>query len=282
MKLTKEGKELIESIKGELSSYSGASDSATTLDVVVGGETILQFYSDFISDKNEVISAYNLEYLDVFEGFGVLLNSALNDGSSELKFKAVSSESIRTFEPVYGENALTLLYIALGVILLACIVLPIVFYRGYGVSSMYSTLSYLTVTAICFAFISSGIFEVTLGTVVIFTLGLLLVNLINARIYQAVKAEVALGKTVESAVKAGYKKTLGGIIDVYAVALLGALAFLIGVAGVYTMALQALICVITGAFCNLLWGRLINFLYLSASKDKYKYFHFVREDDDDE
>ena len=282
MKLTKEGKELIESIKGELSSYSDSSDSATTLDVVVGGETILQFYSDFISDKNEVVSAYNLEYLDVFEGFGVLLNSALNDGSSELKFKAVSSESIRTFEPVYGENALTLLYIALGVILLACIVLPIVFYRGYGVSSMYSTLSYLTVTAICFAFISSGIFEVTLGTVVIFTLGLLLVNLINAKIYQAVKTEVALGKTVESAVKAGYKKTLGGIIDVYAVALLGALAFLIGVAGVYTMALQALICVITGAFCNLLWGRLINFLYLSASKDKYKYFHFVREDDDDE
>ena len=71
-------------------------------------------------------------------------------------------------------------------------------------------------------------------------------------------------------------------VDVYVIALVAGLTFLIGVAGFYTMALQTLICVITGAFCNLLWGRLINYLYLWASKDKYKYFHFVREDDDDE
>ncbi len=283
MKLTKAGKELVSGLKGELSSYSSAtSDSVTTLDVVVGGETILQYYSDFISDKTEVIAVYNVQYIDVFEGFGVLLNSALNDGSSEIVFKEISAESIRAFEPAYGENALTLLYIALGVILLLCIVLPIVFYRGYGVSSMYSTLSYLVVVAICFAFISNGVFEITLGSVLIFTLGLLLVNAFNAKIYQTVKAEVALGKTVESAVKAANKKNLAGMIDVYAVALIGAVIFLTAVAGVYTMALQALICLITGAFCNLLWGRLINFLYMSASKDKYKYFHIVREDDDDE
>ena len=284
MKLTKEGKELVKGLKDELSSYSSASssDSVTTLDVVVGGETILQFYSDFISDKTEVIAAYDIQYIDVFEGFGVLLNSALKDGSSELVFKEISAESIRTFEPAYGENALTLLYIALGVILVACIALPIVFYRGYGVSSMYSTLSYLVVTAICFAFISNGVFEITLGSVLIFTLGLLLVNCFNAKIYQAVKTEVSLGKTVESAVKAAYKKNLAGMIDVYAIALIGALIFLTTIAGVYTMALQALICFITGAFCNLLWGRLINFLYMSACKDKYKYFHIVREDDDDE
>lgn len=282
VKLTKEGKELVKGLKSELSSYTASSDSATTLDIVVGGEVILQIYSDFISDQNEIVTAYNLEYLDVFKGFGVLLNTALENGGAELTFKAITNESIRTFEPVYGENALTLLYIALAIVVLACIVLPIVFYRGYGVSSAYSTLSYLVVTAICFAFISKGIFEVSLGSVAIFAFGLLLVNLINAKIYQAVKAEVSLGKTVESSVKAGYKKTLGDIIDVYAVALLGSIALLIAVGGVYTMALQAIICVVTAAFCSLLWGRLINFLYLSATKDKYKYFNFVREDDDDE
>ena len=284
MKLTKEGKELISSIKGELSSYSSASssDSVTTLDVVVGGEVIMQIYSDFISDKNEVISGYDIDYIDVFESWGVLLNSALKDGNSEISFKDVSAESIRSFEPAYGENALTLLYIALGVILVLCIVLPIVFYRGYGVSAMYSTLSYLVVTAICFAFITKRTFEVTTGSVLIFLVGLLLVNFFNAKIYGAAKAEVQLGKTVESSIKAAYKKTLGGIIDVYAVAIIGALIFLTAVSGVYTMALQALICLITGAFCNLLWGRLINYLYMSAAKDKYKYFHFAREDDDDE
>jgi quinol-cytochrome oxidoreductase complex cytochrome b subunit len=72
------------------------------------------------------------------------------------------------------------------------------------------------------------------------------------------------------------------IIDIYAVLLLGALALLIGAAGLHTLAVQTIICVITGAFINLLWARGINFTYLSASKDKYKYFRFVREDDDDE
>jgi hypothetical protein len=69
---------------------------------------------------------------------------------------------------------------------------------------------------------------------------------------------------------------------VYAVLLLGALALLIGAAGLHTLALQALICVISAAFINLLWARAINYTFLSASKNKYKYFRFVREDDDDE
>ena len=72
------------------------------------------------------------------------------------------------------------------------------------------------------------------------------------------------------------------VVDVYAVLALGAAALLIGVAGVNTFALQALICVVTAAFCNLLWTRVISAMLLSASKDKYAYFRLVREDDDDE
>ena len=60
------------------------------------------------------------------------------------------------------------------------------------------------------------------------------------------------------------------------------LALLIGGAGLQTIAFQALICVIAAAFINLVWARVINLLFLSASKNKYKYFRFVREDDDDE
>ena len=126
-----------------------------------------------------------------------------------------------------------------------------------------------------------GVFSTRSRTLVILV-GLVLVNAVQYHIYNAVKTEFNLGKTVESSVKGGYKKTLWGVIDLYAVLLLGSLALLIGVAGVHTLALQTLICVITGAFINLLWARAINFTYLSASKNKYKYFRFVREDDDDE
>ena len=115
-----------------------------------------------------------------------------------------------------------------------------------------------------------------------FLAGLALINVLNAYIYKAIAKEVSLGKTVVSSVKTGYNKTLLNIVDVYAVLLLGAIALLIGAAGMGAIATQAIICVVAGAFCNLVWGRVINLMLLSASKDKYKYFRFVREDDDDE
>ena len=101
-------------------------------------------------------------------------------------------------------------------------------------------------------------------------------------VYNAIKGEFALGKTVESSVKNGYKKTLWVTVDVYAVLLLGAAALLVGTAGLHAFAIQALVCVLAGAFCSLLWSRAINYTLLSASKNKYKYYRLVREEDDDD
>ena len=283
IKLTKAGKDYIKSVKSQLTaSTDTSSETQTTIDFAIGGEQLLAVYSDLITANNEIILYYNIDALETFKIYTVLLNSALNDGFADIAFKDITTDSVRVFEPVYGENALDLLYIALGVALVLCIALPIVFYRGYGVSSLYSTLSYLVVTILCFAFISGGVFEVTLGSVLVFLFGLVLVNVLNAKIYSAIKAEFKLGKTVESSVKTGYKKTMATVVDAFVIAVAAALFFLIVAAGLNTMAIQALICLITGAFCNLLWGRLINFLFLSASKNKYAYFNFVREEDDDD
>ena len=278
MKLTKAGRELFKGLKSDLAASTNS--SATPLEVTIGGETTLQIYSDFISDDGEVKAGYRIEYEDVFKTWGIVLNSALNDGYSEISFTAISADSIRSFKPVYGEKALTLLYVALGLILVLAIALPIVFYRGYGVSCMYSTLSYLAVVALCFAFISKTAFEVSVGSVLIFLLGLILVNFFNVRIYNECKAGIERRRP-ESAANAAYKATLGEIVDTYAVLILGALIFLV-IGGVYTMASQAVICLVTAAFCNLLWGRLINYLYMSAVKDKYKYFHFERKEVEDD
>jgi SecD/SecF fusion protein len=147
---------------------------------------------------------------------------------------------------------------------------------------MYSTLSYFIITTLCFAFISRGVFVVSLGSVLVYLMGLALVNACSYKVYSAIKAEAALGKTIESSVKAGYKKNLMFTVDLYAVLALGAIAFLIGVGGLATVAAQALIAVVAGAFISLLWGRVINCMLLSASKDKYSYFKIVREDDEDD
>ncbi len=281
---TKAGKVMIDEVRGSLtaSTQAGSSNSSspTTLDVLVGEETLAQIYSDNLMDNGEVrvniVDGYNADYLKTFE---IVMDSALKTGGFDVTFTA---DTVRTFDSVYGENVLTLLYIALAIALLAILVLPAIKMGRFGVVSAYSSLSYLIVVAMCFAFITNGTLEITLGSVLIFLVGLVLVNAVQYAIYNAIKAEFNLGKTVESSVKGGYKKTLWGVIDLYAVLLLGALALLFGAAGVYTLALQALIVVVTCAFINLLWARAINYTYLSASKNKYKYFRFVREDDDDE
>ena len=124
--------------------------------------------------------------------------------------------------------------------------------------------------------------EFTLGTAIIYALGLFVMLMMHLKTYASIKKEVELGKTVVSAVALGYKKTLLTTVDVYVILALGALAVALGIAGATTFGFQMLICVVAGAFNSLLWGRVINYVLLSASKDKYKYFGMVREDEDDE
>ena len=282
--LTKEGKEVIETLKETLGTISAAQSGSTveTLDIMIGENVALSVYQDHINADNTImVGLAEQENIDPVRTLNAVLNSTLESDGFDIQFREFSNE-IRTFEPVYGKSVMTLLYIAVLLVFAAFIALPIVFFGRYGITNMYSTVSYLIITGLCFAFISGGIFEISLGTVVVFLLGLALTNFFNAHIYGAIKKEFNLGKTVESSVKTGYKKTLFHVIDVYAVLLIGALLFLIGIAGVYTLALQAIICFVTGAFCNLLWTRVINYVFMSASNDKHKYFRFVREEEDDE
>ncbi len=285
IRLTDEGEDMIESVKGSLSASTAAQSSAdtstlTTLDIVIGDETIAQVYSDSVMHDNEIrvlfVDEVNKDYIETVK---ILMESAMTTGGFDITFEA---DAVRVYEPVYGDNALTLLFIAIGVVIVATVIASIIKMGKFGVVSLYATLSYCIITLICFAFITSGTFEVSLGTVLVFLLGLLLVNLLQTVIYKAIKEKKAQGKAVISAVKGGYKDTLGTIIDIYAVLILGSLALLIATAGLRTVALQALICFIAGAFINLLWARFINFTYSSAHKDAYKYYRFVREDDDDE
>jgi hypothetical protein len=283
IKFTAKGEEMVERVKGGLTESSAGSSEATTLDLTVGGEAMLSIFKDYINDDN--IASVPLAYVDnvaYVKSLCVLLDSLYENGEFEIEFKTIATSDLRTFETVYSANMLNLVYIALAVVIVALIAYSVIKMGGFGTVNGYTTISYLIIVGLCFAFISKGIFEVTLGSVLVFLVGLVLVNVLNAHIYNAVKAEFNLGKTVESSVKNGFNKTLWNVVDVYAVALLGALALLIGVAGLYTLALQAIICIVTAAFCNLLWNRAINYTLLSASKNKYKYFRFVREDDDDE
>ena len=276
VKFTDVGKEMIKSYKD--------SNSEDKLTILLGDQNIMEINAtEHITTKNVVRYPIAMETeVGYVETMVILLNSVLENGSFDIEFNSVSNSEVRSYSALDGENTLLLIYIALAVILVGLMVFSVWKMGGFGVSNVYSTVSYLIVTAICYAFISGGVFEVTFGSILVFVVGLVLTNVLNLHIYGAIRSEAMLGKTIESSVKGGYRKTIMTVVDVYSVLALGAVALLIGVAGVNTFALQALICIVTAAFCNLLWTRVINVMLLSASKDKYKYFGLVREDDDDE
>ena len=253
--------------------------SDKTLAVALGDQDMISISSDMVDGKTVKYSLAEDADKHHVETIHILLNSALNDGGFDVEFTV---SDVRGFAPVYSNNALYFVFGALLAVIVALIVLSIVKMGGFGVVNTYCTLFYVVITALCYAFISGGVFPVTMGTVLVFITGLVLVNTIGYYIYKAIKTEAELGKTVDSAVKGGYKKTLMTVIDIHAVLLLGSLALLIGVGGLFTVAVQAIIAVITSAALCLLLGRAFNYTFLSASKDKYKYFKFVREDDDDE
>ena len=285
VRFTAEGREMIERVKETITNAPTSSSSSESkgLDIKIGDETIATIYKDSVLDTNKEarVLAVAQENKNIVETYSILLNSALYN-AQELKFDKTKIE-VRTFQPVYGENAVTLLYIALGIALLAILVLPIVKMNRFGVISAYSSLSYLIIVGICFKYITDAVFEITLGSVLIFLLGLVVINVLQYYVYGAIIERAKEGKTMASAAKEGYKKTLWTVVDIYAVLLLGALALLLGFGGLNTFALQAIICVVAGAFISLLWSRFMNFLFFSASKNHNKYYRFKREvsQDDD-
>ncbi len=294
VKFTALGEEMLETFKEEQEASAESEDSsstaATSLDFFIGDQQVLAISLDNIDEHNNakcfVADAVNSGTVEMdtrcVETRVIMLQSAIEKGGFDIEFNTIFTSDIRTYAPVYGDNTLTFLFIALGAAVLVLIVFAIVKMGRFGWVNAYVTLSYVIIVALCYAFISSGVFELTLGSVLVFAAGLVLVNVLQMHTYYAIKKEFDLGKTVESSVKGGYKKTLGGVVDIYAVLLLCGVSLLIGVAGMNTLASQIVIATVTGAFCNLLWGRAINYTFLSASQNKYKYFRFVREDDDDE
>ncbi|MBQ9714327.1 MAG: hypothetical protein IJV83_03290 [Clostridia bacterium] len=285
IKFTGAGKSMLKAFK---------SSGGTSLDIAIGGEKMLSISPDYINDKNEV--EYPLaEQGDIryAETIAVLLNSLKDTGviyigeedantPIQFAFRKLDGSSVRSFTNDYGSNVLYWVFGGLLTIMVALMVLAVVKMGRFGIVNVYTNLSYFIITALCFAFITEGVLELSAAAIMMFLFGLVMVNLFHNYTYSAIKKDFMQGKTVQSSVKGGYKKTLWNTIDVYAVLILAAFALLIGVANLHTLAIHALICLISAAFCNLLWGRGINHVLLSASKNKYKYFRFVREDDDDE
>jgi len=290
VRLTKAGADLINGMEEDSSIVSQSSDTTqdgkTGLWLYFDDEPALPIYKENVASDYVLKCAYNeADYESALQTRVILFNSLLNADDYSFVISDVSSE-IREKSHAYGEESSGIMLIVLGVMTLAAIALAVVFAKKYGVVFGYMTLTYVSVTGLCFAFISPGVFEFTLGTAFAYVLGLALMYVLHFKHYKAIQNEIALGKTASSAVTLGYKKTLWTTVDVYVALALGAVAILLGIATATAFACQTLICLVAGAFNSLLWGRVINYLFLSATatndRARCAYFGIKKEEEDDE
>ena len=286
VKLTADGADLIERLEDEGSLVSQETDTTmdgnTGLWLYMGDTPVLPIYSENVASKSVLKCMYNeAQYKGALESRVILLNSGLDIDGCSFLFSDVTSE-IREKSHVYGQESSGAMLILLGAATLLAIIVAAVVSKRFGGVFGYMACTYVSLTSLSFAFITKTLFVFTLGTALMYLFGLALMLALHFKTYSLIKDEVKLGKTVNSAVKLGYKKSVRTTVDVYAVLALGVLGFLVGIAGVTTMVWQALLCFAVAAFCNLVWGRAINSVALNTCKDKYKYFGLVREDDDDE
>ena len=105
----------------------------------------------------------------------------------------------------------------------------------------------------------------------------------NIVTFENVRKEYALGKTMSSAVKAGYKRCIWQLFDLHiALALLSAIMFAISLTELSVFAFTLLIGVLLSGLCTLAVNRFHWAAFMVFAKDEGKFCNFKREAQVDE
>ncbi len=187
----------------------------------------------------------------------------------------------RTYSDGMGEWAAMFVYIAFGSAMLVSAIFFFVRYRLLGFTHLYTILTFAILTVICLSFIPE--LYLGLNTIAAFIIGFAMLNASNFVSYEYARREYALGKTIASSVKQGYKKCFFALFDVHiALAVIAFLAYFIATLELQIFALALLLFVLFSGVCTLLVNRFYWAIMMSLSKNKGKFCHFVREEVEDE
>ena len=277
LNFTKSGRGEFEEFTKDIA--SAASDSSTpSLYVYMGDEQLMNVQvSEAIDEKYVAISGYTTE--STAKTVAVVLETALYaDKIFEYSFTtSVAAE----FEATMGESAALIIAIAFGALIVAMAVAFIVRYKGMGVAHVYGFITFAVIYIMCLALID-GI-QLSMGGVLAVLLASIMCVACNLLIFKNIADDFYSGKTVTSAVKSGYRKTIAFTIDIHAILLIAALiVWLISSATVKFVAMIFLLGVAISAATTLLFTRFYFYLLLSAAKNKIAFCNFKREELEDE
>lgn len=263
--LTEHGRERMKSISNYV-----ANSSSQQMYVFIGETQVLPV--SFTTAIDSDVMQFTTEDGEAAHNSAIVLDSAVHGGALELTYEALGN--VFSSVAASGENAALLAAIACLVIIAAVIVAAIVKYKKLGMVVGLNVLVYALV--ILYALFLLEV-QVTYAVLVAAIFGLLLFAGTNAFVFEEVRSQCKTGKTLQSALKAAYKRTAWPAVDVHFVLFVIAI-FLTFVAVGEVAAVGQLLIIATLASYVLYWfTRFMWYVTSSSAKDKFGFGGFKRE-----
>ncbi len=216
---------------------------------------------------------------DSSEDYAILINSIAHGKMLTNPLSDVENENIIISSPVAGRNVAIWVGAAVLLVVLLAAALPIIKYKLLGLVNALMVLTYSI--ALLVAIYLIGI-ELTIGGLFAALLGLALLSFSNFFTFEAVRRETALGRTIESSVKLGYKKSLFGILDIHVILIIAAAVMtLVGVGELSACGLIFLVGSIA-SFALYWFTRFMWYVMSSLVRNKFAFCGYAREVEEDD
>ncbi len=256
-----------------------AADTAVTLYFYVGDDALISLSVNQTIDLNTLGISGN--YTDeTSKVVALAIDTALNGAKTDLAFRV--EDVVRTHAAM-TDLALILIYVSVGALILGMLAFFFVRYHGLGLAHLYTFLIWFFAMIL----IVWGVPQLHLGieTLLALLLGGTLLCVSDMLTYEAVRKEYALGKTMASSVKEGYKKSFWRLFDLHiAVAGFGVLLFAIALTELQAFGLALCIGAVLSGLCSLFVSRFhwAAFMSFASKEGKGKFCNFKQEVEDDD
>ena len=239
-----------------------------TLYIKLGGEIISQpTVNEQITNATTEITG--LESYETAESIAAVIKA----GKLPLEFEVGEANRISA---TLGENALKASVIAGLIGLLIIFAIMIVRYRGMGIGASLALTIYTAVMIVFLAIVPWV--ELTLPGIAGIILSIGMAVDANVIIFERIREEYAAGKTVASAVQAGFKRAFVTILDSNITTILASIVLLILCPGsIKGFAITLLIGVVLSMVTAIVVTRFILNLLMNLASNKSKFFNLKKE-----
>lgn len=223
--------------------------------------------NDTINSNQATITGYT----DYEEALSIA--SVIDSGRLPINYTVSESRAISS---KLGENAINSSVIAGAVGLAIIFVLLLILYKGMGLAADVSLIIYVLLYVI-FLTIVPGV-QLTLPGIAGILLSIGMAVDANIVIFERVKEEFNMGKTVRASIKQGYRRAFVTVFDSNITTIFAAIVLWILCPGtIKGFAITLLIGIVLSLFCGVLVTRWLIELFLPVTSDEQKFLKLKRE-----